>query len=973
KPEDLSKLVVDYFYREVHFGIDDVLDFRFIEEDRQFRKSIEKLVGRENVFKQIISLNDVQILENYFKKTGFTYYVTDDNINDDHNNILIFFIKNDAPLEYIKFILSHYDLPIDDINFDIDLVLSVALAEKKFQIANLLFHYGSKVMFSYRIFWYLIHYSSLNQQNFSYLLDIGFHTNSIYIYEPEFPYMLKYINIHYFFDKTCILKLLFHYKDRKKVSHDELLTIISHRSINLDQYKYTLNKRYYRLVSLYLQFNKREFQEIFKLFSKQLFEMVLESQDDYLTYEIVNNFKKSLSEFISLNISSTNETSQKLFKDFIQICFQNKTFDTKCIFLDHCLLCFRSISTWDNNDVFIKIFLDFFLHHPTFDFKFSRFNECVIVVKERGKILLRYAFDLFYHHPTFDTNAIELDRFLKSIKDMNQSETVKTATSKLMNQKYIMDFINQIFSHPTFDFISTFEKILKNKKYYLAIKYDSVICVKIIFKNIFRIKNYEKINFEHVLLKSIQYNRILIFKLLISMICRNNKFQNLMDRICLEKLLLESNKKSCKNIEIISIILEMLLEIPVTQEYLYINLPSLKTKDITYRSLLLNSIIRIGNLSLIKCLLENEEHSFNVNVSDENGDRPLTVAFKNCINNDNGLNIFRYLLSFKVENFNSSVHSLIRLICQNNLEGILLTLEKFTEIKKVSKISHKYSFCGFTPLIFSYLIGKKEIFEILLSNFNINELDGNGFNLLHYVVMKEDIKTLKYLIHFASTKEKELEFDELLYDISISIGNKELFIILLENITTQETLNSPLFIVLRNLQWARDIQLEFLKELIKRGCDVNCSDKNGKYALTYSMKTKCLSIVKLLIENGADVNVKNQNIENMNESRLLYSIRIHNIPIFEYMTIMFINKDNISEIQKSVIYRNNLDLLKILSSHHKLIHTKDYDHSPLVLAVKAGNIEMVKFLIKFYDYFNFKEYERYNIYRYSMRNDFRNI
>ena len=540
----------------------------------------------------------------------------------------------------------------------------------------------------------------------------------------------------------------------------------------------------------------------------------------------------------------------------------------------------------------------------------------------------------------------------------------------------------------------------------LAIKYDSVICVKIIFKNIFRIKNYEKINFEHVLLKSIQYNRILIFKLLISMICRNNKFQNLMDRICLEKLLLESNKKSCKNIEIISIILEMLLEIPVTQEYLYINLPSLKTKDITYRSLLLNSIIRIGNLSLIKCLLENEEHSFNVNVSDENGDRPLTVAFKNCINNDNGLNIFRYLLSFstnrefdikneislllkllkdqnfkmlnrydfsksilEVENFNSSVHSLIRLICQNNLEGILLTLEKFTEIKKVSKISEKYSFCGFTPLIFSYLIGKKEIFEILLSNFNINELDGNGFNLLHYVVMKEDIKTLKYLIHFASTKEKELEFDELLYDISISIGNKELFIILLENITTQETLNSLLFIVLRNLQWDRDIQLEFLKELIKRGCDVNCSDKNGKYALTYSMKTKCLSIVKLLIENGADVNVKNQNIENMNESRLLYSIRIHNIPIFEYMTIMFINKDNISEIQKSVIYRNNLDLLKILSSHHKLIHTKDYDHSPLVLAVKAGNIEMVKFLIKFYNSKKYRVFEKSNLYRYLRCND----
>lgn len=205
----------------------------------------------------------------------------------------------------------------------------------------------------------------------------------------------------------------------------------------------------------------------------------------------------------------------------------------------------------------------------------------------------------------------------------------------------------------------------------LAIKYDSVICVKIIFKNIFRIKNYEKINFEHVLLKSIQYNRILIFKLLISMISRNNKFQNLMDRICLEKLLLESNKKSCKNIEIISIILEMLLEIPVTQEYLYINLPSLKTKDITYRSLLLNSIIRIGNLSLIKCLLENEEHSFNVNVNDENGDRPLTVAFKNCINNDNGLNIFRYLLSFSTNrefDIKNEISLLLKLLKDQNFK-----------------------------------------------------------------------------------------------------------------------------------------------------------------------------------------------------------------------------------------------------------------------------------------------------------------
>lgn len=46
--------------------------------------------------------------------------------------------------------------------------------------------------------------------------------------------------------------------------------------------------------------------------------------------------------------------------------------------------------------------------------------------------------------------------------------------------------------------------------------------------------------------------------------------------------------------------------------------------------------------------------------------------------------------------------------------------------------------------------------------------------------------------------------------------------------------------------------------LLEQGADVNLKDKNGCTALIYATMHSSLDVVKLMIEKGADVNAKNK-------------------------------------------------------------------------------------------------------------------
>ncbi|NEQ40599.1 MAG: ankyrin repeat domain-containing protein [Okeania sp. SIO3I5] len=59
------------------------------------------------------------------------------------------------------------------------------------------------------------------------------------------------------------------------------------------------------------------------------------------------------------------------------------------------------------------------------------------------------------------------------------------------------------------------------------------------------------------------------------------------------------------------------------------------------------------------------------------------------------------------------------------------------------------------------------------------------------------------------------------------------------------------------LQASKEGNLELVKSLIEQGVDVNVKDKENATCLMSSVSRNYIDIVKLLIEKGADVNAKN--------------------------------------------------------------------------------------------------------------------
>ncbi|ORY81103.1 ankyrin, partial [Neocallimastix californiae] len=145
---------------------------------------------------------------------------------------------------------------------------------------------------------------------------------------------------------------------------------------------------------------------------------------------------------------------------------------------------------------------------------------------------------------------------------------------------------------------------------------------------------------------------------------------------------------------------------------------------------------------------------------------------------------------------------------------------------------------------------------------DINELDANGYSILHYAILKEDLDTTQLLISLGADvnfKENKNGRGNSALDISICIRNKEIFEVLLnsQNILLNETNEwgvTPLMTIIDIDSYRMEDKLEIMESLIDRGSDVNFIDIFGHSPLTCAIQKRSLSMVRLLIEHGANVN-----------------------------------------------------------------------------------------------------------------------
>jgi len=292
-----------------------------------------------------------------------------------------------------------------------------------------------------------------------------------------------------------------------------------------------------------------------------------------------------------------------------------------------------------------------------------------------------------------------------------------------------------------------------------------------------------------------------------------------------------------------------------------------------------------------------------------------------------------------------------------------------------------------------YSTNPKEALEWLLSkNGNINVKDNNGKSLLDFAIRNKNKEIVKILLQKGlDINSKDNNGNTALFS-AILEGNEEITKFLIQNGADVNSKNNsgqtllPLLIE----RWSRnkdkdkhppiikliDVTLtnkikEIVKILLQKGLDINSKDNNGNTALFSAILEGNEEITKFLIQNGADVNSKN----NSGQTPLLIALSFRNKDKDKYPSIinlliekganvniysiaelnlcrLLINRDadyktclniKISE----AIFNGDLDKIKILIKEERSINIRNQNGDTILhYASYNGNLKIVKLLIE---------------------------
>lgn len=286
------------------------------------------------------------------------------------------------------------------------------------------------------------------------------------------------------------------------------------------------------------------------------------------------------------------------------------------------------------------------------------------------------------------------------------------------------------------------------------------------------------------------------------------------------------------------------------------------------------SVIKKNNTTLVKFLLDN---GIDVNSKDNKGNTLLHIA---CENGQSSMidELNNYLPNVDLQN-NDGNTPLHLAVLNNNLNCVqkMITLNANKEIKNNRKK---------TPLTFSIEKDFKPIYDYLVSNGSqVTSDDSWGSSILH---------------HAAKNGNKDL----LISYISANSDNK--YTLLNKR---DRNGNTPLYIAVYNNQ------LEFVKELITQGANVNIYNYTITYPLHVAVLKGNLDIVKELCENGAIIDIKNK----QDNTPLKLSILKDKETIADYLLTKGANINIIDSEGRSVLHdaynKGNLNLVNKIKNN----------------------------------------------------------
>lgn len=252
---------------------------------------------------------------------------------------------------------------------------------------------------------------------------------------------------------------------------------------------------------------------------------------------------------------------------------------------------------------------------------------------------------------------------------------------------------------------------------------------------------------------------------------------------------------------------------------------------------------------------------------------------------------------------------------------------------------------GKTPLSLAIVKNRPTMVEQLIEcGADINYVVEGGKPPIIEAFMLQDLQIARYLIEQgADLNSKYQGKSSLMYAVEkLTIGELSKYFSAKDiDFNTKDSQNSNALFYTLNY--------DIIKFLMKNGCDINCSNKEGITPLLQYCRRGSIDIVKLLLENGADIHSRS----NTGFSAVHYAIVLERLDLVQLLAengALIDSPDNKGDqpIHKTVTLsgKSRLLIMKYLLDMGANIDAKNNNgKTPLIMSVKRKSLEAVKLLL----------------------------
>jgi ankyrin repeat protein len=295
---------------------------------------------------------------------------------------------------------------------------------------------------------------------------------------------------------------------------------------------------------------------------------------------------------------------------------------------------------------------------------------------------------------------------------------------------------------------------------------------------------------------------------------------------------------------------------------------------------------------------------------------------------------------------------------------------------------------GYSPLAFSYILERKNIFNYLLENLtetNFKLLDGYNRSTIYFATLKEDISTLKRLLEENNIHELHSSPISML-KISAEIGNMASIRFFLDMLCENEGIGELFFdefqfYVISSRKLKTEDKIYILKKLYDLGTNINyCAEYKLDFESSFPLKLAYenpemeFPLVKFLLERGANIEKSFNNVESFIFDSIIqehYTLAAYLIEHYSFNPNVIINE---TTPLIAAVYSAHCPLVKLLLEYGSdpdfvPITNKAKKRSLLMLAIRLEYEDIIKELIKHHAKIKFNNKSDYYRLIRSLQND----